>query len=415
MDSNPGMPGTGPETALVITAQEVSAPSPPLDIPPSKPSALINPNAENPPWTGIDLFVAAVAFVVSVFVASAVFLGIAVHAGAGSAAELAKNPTAAIVVPAMTLGYVVMLAVFYARVTSAQGLPFWKTIQWHWPQGYTWMAWVGAGAVMTMALGALSHFLPIPKSLPMERFFQNRQAVYLMMFMGVAVAPLTEEITFRGFLYPLLDRGLETMFMVRRQLLDACKWLVLAAGWGYLVHRLAEWPGLDRQIAQLSSILVALLLFLVIGVLFFVRWLRGSRAEVVLLAGLGLCVWGMMSRSLADRTFAYATLALAVLALVLGGTAVAGALSAGAAGRLGRFLAVLATAVAFAMVHSDQLADAWGPLLIILIVGLVLTITRVKTRSVAPGFLIHMAYNLTLFIGLYFQSDHLRHLERVSQ
>jgi hypothetical protein len=44
-----------------------------------------------------------------------------------------------------------------------------------------------------------------------------------------------------------------------------------------------------------------------------------------------------------------------------------------------------------------------------------LTITRVKTGSVVPGFLIHMAYNATLFVGLYFASDHLRHLERVSQ
>jgi membrane protease YdiL (CAAX protease family) len=338
-----------------------------------------------------------------------------VHAWGASAVELAKNPTAAIIVPAMTLGYVAMLAVFYARVTSAQGLPFWKAIAWRWPQGFSWLAWLGAGGVMTMALGSLSHFLPIPKSLPMERFFQNRQAVYLMMFMGVAVAPLTEEIMFRGFLYPLLDRGLETMFMVRRQLLDAARWLVLAAAWGYLMHRLAVWPGLERQVAQASSLLVALLLFLVIGVLFFMRWLRGLSSDVLLLAGLGLCVWGMMSRSIADRTFAYATLALLGLAAVLGTLAVAGALPSGAAARTGRFLAILTTAAAFAMVHSDQLADAWGPLLVIFLVGLVLTITRVKTRSVAPGFLIHMAYNLTLFIGLYFHSDHLRHLEKVSQ
>ena len=68
------------------------------------------------------------AFVVAVFVASMVFLSIAVHMGGASAAELAKNPTAAIIVPAMTLGYIVMLAVLYARVSSAHGVPFWKTI-----------------------------------------------------------------------------------------------------------------------------------------------------------------------------------------------------------------------------------------------------------------------------------------------
>ncbi len=414
MDSNSGLPPAGPEVSPV--AGEFSAPPlPPLDIPPLAVTAPINPHAENPPFAAIDFFLAMFALLVGFVVSVSIFISVAAHVWGGSALELERNPTAATIVPAMTLGYVAMLAVLYARVSSVHRAPFWRTIQWCWPEGYSWLAWPAAGVTMAIALGLLSRFLPVPKSLPMERFFQDKQAVYLMMFMGVAVAPLTEEIMFRGFLYPLLDRGLETMFMVRRQLLDAGKWLVLAAAWGYLLHRLAEWPGLERQVGQASSLLVALLMFLVVGVLFFLRWLRGSRANALLLSGLGLCVWGAMARSISDRAFAFTTLALLGLAVVLGGVAVAGALSSSAASWLGRSVAVLATAAAFAMVHSDQLADAWGPLLVIFIVGLVLTITRVKTKSVAPGFLIHMAYNATLFIGLYFQSDHLRHLERVSQ
>ncbi len=408
------MPEAGAEPApLVPPDPPFAAPiSAPVDQPPLAP---FNPHAENPPWTGIDLFIAAVAFVVAVFAASMVFLSIAVHVGGASATELAKNPTAAIIVPAMTLGYIVMLAVLYARVTSARGMPFWKAIAWRWPQGYSWLAWLATGGVLTIGLGLLSRFLPIPKSLPMERFFQNPHAVYLMMFMGVAVAPLTEEITFRGFLYPLLDRGLQTMFMVRRQLLDAGKWLVLVAAWGYLVHRLAEWPGVEHQMAQMTALMAGILMFVVVGILFFIRWMMSKPANTLLLSGLGLCFWGMMARSISDRGFAITTLSLLGLAVVLGGLAVAGALSSGSAAWLGRILAVLATSAAFAMIHSEQLGDAWGPLLVIFIVGLVLTITRVKTGSVAPGFLIHMAYNATLFIGLYFGSDHLRHLERVSQ
>lgn len=414
MDSNSGLPEAGAEPApLVPPDPPFAAPiSAPVDQPPLAP---FNPHAENPPWTGIDLFIAAVAFVVAVFAASMVFLSIAVHVGGASATELAKNPTAAIIVPAMTLGYIVMLAVLYARVTSARGMPFWKAIAWRWPQGYSWLAWLATGGVLTIGLGLLSRFLPIPKSLPMERFFQNPHAVYLMMFMGVAVAPLTEEITFRGFLYPLLDRGLQTMFMVRRQLLDAGKWLVLVAAWGYLVHRLAEWPGVEHQMAQMTALMAGILMFVVVGILFFIRWMMSKPANTLLLSGLGLCFWGMMARSISDRGFAITTLSLLGLAVVLGGLAVAGALSSGSAAWLGRILAVLATSAAFAMIHSEQLGDAWGPLLVIFIVGLVLTITRVKTGSVAPGFLIHMAYNATLFIGLYFGSDHLRHLERVSQ
>ncbi len=55
------------------------------------------------------------------------------------------------------------------------------------------------------------------------------------------------------------------------------------------------------------------------------------------------------------------------------------------------------TSVGFAMVHSEQLGQAWGPLLVLFVVGLVLTLTRVVTRSVTPGLLIHVGYNLMLF------------------
>src|ERR1700690_1881158 len=416
MDSNSGLPEAGAETAPVVAPEQpLSVLAAPVVA--SKVAALapFNPYAENPPFAAIDLFLAVLALLVAFVVSVSIFISVTVHVWGGSALELERNPPAAIIVPAMTLGYIAMLAILHLRVANSQGLNFWQAIGWRWPQGYGWMGWLAAGSVMTILLGLLSRFLPIPKSLPMERFFQDKQAVYLMMFMGVAVAPLTEEITFRGFLYPLLDRGLETMFMVRRQLLDAGKWLVLVAAWGYLLHRLGGWPGLEHQIAQMTALMVGLLMFVVVGVLFFIRWLMSKPADTLLLSGLGLCVWGLMARSISDRGFVFATLGLLGLAVVLGGFAVAGALSASAASWLGRILAVLGTSVAFAMIHSEQLGDAWGPLLVIFIVGLVLTITRVKTGSVAPGFLIHMAYNATLFIGLYFGSDHLRHLERVSQ
>jgi membrane protease YdiL (CAAX protease family) len=88
---------------------------------------------------------------------------------------------------------------------------------------------------------------------------------------------------------------------------------------------------------------------------------------------------------------------------------------AAAAGKWGRVLAVLVTSVAFAMVHGEQLGQAWGPLLVLFVVGLVLTGMRVVTRSVTPGLLIHVGYNLMLFGVLYIGTDHFRHLERMTQ
>jgi hypothetical protein len=67
------------------------------------------------------------------------------------------------------------------------------------------------------------------------------------------------------------------------------------------------------------------------------------------------------------------------------------------------------------MMHSEQLGSAWAPLLVLFAVGCILTITRAVTRSVAPGVLIHVGYNATLFGLLYLATDHFRHLERMTQ
>jgi hypothetical protein len=58
---------------------------------------------------------------------------------------------------------------------------------------------------------------------------------------------------------------------------------------------------------------------------------------------------------------------------------------------------------------------AWGPVLIIFLVGLVLTMVRARQNSVAAGLIIHMAYNATLSALLFAATDGFRHLEKMSQ
>ena len=410
MDSNPGFPEAGPEIASLAGEQppELSVGSK------LRPAAPVNPHAENPPWTAVDLLIAAVFFFLAMIVAESVFSVVVMHTSGISSAELVKDPRAVILVPTMLLGYVAMLVAMYLRVAKAQGLRFWDMIAWRWPAGMRWLYFLAGGLALAAAMGLLSYLLPHPKSVPMERFFRDRQAAYLLLVMGVAVAPFAEEMMFRAFLYPVLDRGLETMFMFKRQLVGAMKWLALAAGWGYLIHRIAVSHFLERGPASAVSLLIALLAFLIVGIFFFHKWLHDKPFETMLISGLGLCIWGLISRSVPERTFVITTSALLALAILLGLIGMAGGLSSIAAGRLGRILAVLTTSAAFAMVHGEQLGEAWGPLLVIFVVGMVLTITRVLTRSVAPGFLVHVAYNLTLFAGLYIGSDHFRHLERLS-
>lgn len=80
---------------------------------------------------------------------------------------------------------------------------------------------------------------------------------------------------------------------------------------------------------------------------------------------------------------------------------------------LGVGLGIVLTAIPFALLHSAQLGNAWGPLLVLFVVGVVLTAVRAAAKSVASSMLVHMGYNLTLFSLLYVASGHFQHLERV--
>jgi hypothetical protein len=76
--------------------------------------------------------------------------------------------------------------------------------------------------------------------------------------------------------------------------------------------------------------------------------------------------------------------------------------------------AVLLTALGFALLHGSQLRFAWGPLLVIFLVGLILTIVRAKQNSVAASLVIHVAYNATISALMFAATDGFRHLERLS-
>lgn len=83
--------------------------------------------------------------------------------------------------------------------------------------------------------------------------------------------------------------------------------------------------------------------------------------------------------------------------------------------RFGVFLAILLTSAGFAAIHGQQLLYAWGPVLVIFIVGLVLTTVRAVTKSVAAALLIHIAYNGTISVLMFAATGGFRHLERLSQ
>jgi uncharacterized protein len=61
---------------------------------------------------------------------------------------------------------------------------------------------IGIGTSLTVEL--LSNFLPIPKSLPIDDFFKTPGSVWTVAGFGIFIAPVFEELAFRGFLLPAL-------------------------------------------------------------------------------------------------------------------------------------------------------------------------------------------------------------------
>jgi membrane protease YdiL (CAAX protease family) len=91
-----------------------------------------------------------------------------------------------------------------------------------------------------------------------------------------------------------------------------------------------------------------------------------------------------------------------------------GSISESAVKWIGIPISIFITSAGFALMHSPQVSHAWGPLLLIGMVSVVLCITRLFLNSVAAGVVVHAAYNFTLFAGMLAQTGGFRHLDRMT-
>jgi membrane protease YdiL (CAAX protease family) len=73
--------------------------------------------------------------------------------------------------------------------------------------------------------------------------------------------------------------------------------------------------------------------------------------------------------------------------------------------------AVAGSAVLFAALHYPEYQGAWTHLGMILLVGIVFSLARAMTGSVAPSFLLHTAYNGTFMMALFLGTHHFRNLQ----
>jgi membrane protease YdiL (CAAX protease family) len=119
-----------------------------------------------------------------------------------SLADILQIPELVLVV--QLLIYAVVFALIYYLLRTRTGR-FWEPLRWNWPRS-SWAGFLLCGALLYFVLMGLGQLLPIPKHLPIDRFFQTAREATLMSILSVTLAPFMEELFFRGLLYPVLAR-----------------------------------------------------------------------------------------------------------------------------------------------------------------------------------------------------------------
>ena len=239
----------------------------------------------------------------------------------------------------------------------------------HWRSAIVQRRWwllVGIGIATSVTVQLLSNFLPIPKELPIDKFFTNRIGVWLVAIFGVTVAPAFEELAFRGFLLPSLATAWDWVAQRSR------------AGQPLLpgrdnADRQGDWQAESAVYTSLPSTNESVF----------------HRPGPTQLADTAERSSGNAERGSGNpdpRWSAPATV-----------------------------FATIITSVAFAFLHSDQLAHSLAPLGVLFVVSVVLSVTRLRFHSLAASTLVHSMYNATIFAMLFIGTDGFWHLDKLGK
>jgi membrane protease YdiL (CAAX protease family) len=90
---------------------------------------------------------------------------------------------------------------------------FLSGISWNAAAVSPWL--IGFGLIFGFLNQAVESLLPIPKNLPLDKFFHSSELVWFLAFLAVIIAPVFEEIIFRGFLLPAIANAVDWVRLPR--------------------------------------------------------------------------------------------------------------------------------------------------------------------------------------------------------
>lgn len=364
---------------------------------PAPPAEQFGLPRETPAFNLLDVALVIIGGFVILVVVQAVALAVAKmlpQFAALTILQLAKLPL--VIIPAQVVSYIFLIGFVHILMLSRHGISLTQAIPFRWPSG-TAAALLAAGVGLALAIQFLGRFLPMPKQLPIDEYFKERSAAFVMLAFGVFIAPVVEELLFRGLLYPVLTASIGKLFAAPQASVVGLA-LILAIGASLI---LAQTRGRTYGFILFGCALVAVWLILVSATAQLERVYPFAVFFGVSLAGL-----------ISYRFFSGIVLTTtSLLAVLLGVCLLFRSRLETRASALGTVFALVSTSYLFALLHGSQLAFSWAPLLSLFLVGLALTLVRARYRSVMASTLMHMSYNATLFTFLLVVTRGFRHME----
>ncbi|HEX4169850.1 MAG TPA: CPBP family intramembrane glutamic endopeptidase [Bryobacteraceae bacterium] len=200
-------PDEGQDPSVELTP-EVISPEPPAE-------EIIAPAVvtREPFWNYTDL-----ALVFGLLFAFSALLLVAVGLLALRYPSIRTDPSA-IAMPVQLAFYLGVYLSFWIAFRLRYHQPVFRSLGWRSPRINLWL--VGAGGfVLAFVLSALGSLLRTPKiDLPFNQFTNTPWSLALFTIVAVVLAPIFEEMFFRGFIQPLLSRTFGTIAGI---LITAC-------------------------------------------------------------------------------------------------------------------------------------------------------------------------------------------------